>query len=182
MSIESEKLQEANENLNQKIGIGFTALFALIGVYVYFIYGFAYLDITSLPYMGTYIALCAFLYFSLKSFDVLKILGITLLAGIILIFSVAKTNWQKQYYETDEPFMFQAHIEDYPSWEANLVSPITGQKNWVAFANECGKPAQEGRSYRKECSSYSSILGRYNPDMNFELDEYLARMRHTAIL
>lgn len=182
MVYESDKLQEANDELNGKIGLGLFAVFVTIGVYVFFVYGFAYLEASFIPYMIAYAVLCVLLYLSLEGFQVLRILGITGLAALVMMVSVTKINWQKSYYESEEPFMFMAHIDEYPSWEMNLISSFTGKENWVKFARECGDPARLGFSFREECRSYAGIQQRYNINMNVEVEEYLARMRHTASL
>lgn len=182
MSYEQDRLKEANEALNKNISLVLAGVFALIGVAVFFFYGFAYVELSTLPYMLVYVGACALVYFSLKTFNILRVLVMTVVAGLILTVSLMKINWQKSYYESKEPFMFLAHIDDYPSWEENMIAPLTGAPNWVKFASECGKPAQEGEGYREDCKSLVTIKRRYNLDMNAELDEYLARMRHTASL
>ncbi len=182
MVFESDRLQEANEQLGGRMGLGLFAVFVTIGVFVFFVYGFAYLEFSSLPYMLAYAALCAAFYFSLKNFQILRVLGITVLAALVMLLAVTKINFQKAYYENDTPFMFLAYIENYPSWEGSLLSSVTGQPNWVKFAKECGEPVQKGLTFRDDCRTYLGIEKRYNIDMNKEVEEYLARMRHTASL
>lgn len=177
---EDKKLEALNQGFNDNLAMWGTACLGFFGVWFFGVFALAYIGLTFVPYIVVYVAAMGGLYFAFKKFKILHIIGLLFLICLTLLLSSVKLNWKKNYYESDAPFLLQAHIESVPAWEAHLLSPVLGVPDWFRFNEECAEPAINRQSVRSDCQNLAAINARYNLDMKKELDDYLFRMRHTA--
>lgn len=182
MNDDVKKLKEASLDFSLKVAIATTGLLFVCGIYFYFIRGLASIDLTLLPYMAIFTALTFFTFMAFKDESFNKGVLFTLLAFVVLALSAVKISWQNKQFSMKEPFIFYAHVEEFPSWEAYLLNPFTKQPNWLLFAKECGYPVLRGETFDAACTSLNSIENRYHFDAFQIVKDYHSLMQRTAAL
>jgi len=132
-----------------------------------------------------YLGLCLVIAFKEAHFlGNLTVLSVILAVGV-LGYSHQKFEWRKNYViqsQSGNHFVLDHYIEHYPAYENYLFRSVSGQSNYIDFANDCYKPALNKQQVGSDCRSVNLIKSRYNIDINMMIDAHYKLMQKTAKL
>lgn len=131
-----------------------------------------------------YVVMCFFAFFTIRLR--MLVLSILCLCALVVIQSYAfkKYEWRRIYVESasnGQPFMAEAYIDQYPTYEQQLKARLFREANWVDFSNDCLLPLSQDAKPDVRCSNPALIESYYALDLNSALTAYFDKMKATAI-
>ena len=133
--------------------------------------------------LTTYILLCSALLIMLRRGKTYLAALCILSMGLVIGYATLKFDWRESYftnaYQKSAPAI-DRYITNYPTFEKNYLSWLSGQPRWFAFSEDCFEPALKGRAMGKNCHSVRLIQDHYNMDVKNIIDTQYNLMRETA--
>ncbi len=130
-----------------------------------------------------YVITCFFLFFVLR----LRMLVLTILcvsaAFALQTYAYKKFEWRGEYIQNaqaGEPFMAEAYIDHYPTYEEQIKARIFKEPNWVDFTNQCLWPLSKSMKPDVRCSNPNLVSTYYNIDLSGALIAQFDKMKETA--
>jgi len=120
-------------------------------------------------------------YYSKKSIVTLIVMMMVMTIG----YSWMKFDWRSQYIkdaQNGNPFVLEAYIDSYPTFEDHFFPFLSDNPQWVHFANDCYIPAMQGSAMNDKCRSVALINKNYNIDLDTLGRTYYRKMQNTAAM
>ena len=132
----------------------------------------------------SYMVGCAGLSAALKFKRKALITFIVIVLLAICAYAQAKFEWRKDYINSSrtlsQSFQMEPYIASYPTFEDHYLHFFMNNPRWVAFNDECFRPALFSGGAASECMSAARISDNYNIDIYNVIDDYYERMQWTA--
>jgi len=130
-----------------------------------------------------YSLFCMISIFTIRKKKIILSLCVFMILGASIYYSCEKFQWRKDYItssQTGDFFLLDPYIEEYPLYEDRVFSAFLNNPKYVAFSDECYKPALNNQTPASNCKSLNLIKSHYNVDVNQMIQDHYTKMQSTA--